>query len=223
MSKENDYHFIWYDIDEEDNVFGVKILDIRSYTQNITTTTNDKSIIDKFQQLTKSDGKVFSNLLPENHKTISCNLNYPCKGVTSGPVFISPEMDHKWNIYYHNSHFFFVRSWTGELIHRAHAEFKNNSLIIQSIDTTKNELRFTNDQLIVREVDFLIKTHLLKMLAPHPVSEEMITEEPIRTAISSFNLYGKKANYASAEDTTKFTFQQFVESMKKLHGKKPQY
>ncbi len=220
MSDKNEYHFIWYEGNDKENIFGMKILDIRSFTQNMVTTTKDSKIAENFAILAKSNGEQYKDKLPENHTTINCNLKYSCRGIDTGSIFIAPEMETKWHIFYHDDFFFFVRSWTGELVHRAHISFESNSLIILSIDSTTNELRFTDSELIIREVDFLLKSHLFRILTPHPVSNEMIKEDPLRIAISSFSLYGKKACYASAEDTTIFTFKKYIDIVRRTQNKK---
>lgn len=219
MSDENEYHFIWYEADEKENIFGMKILDIRSFTQNMATTIKDTKIAESFETLAKSKGEQYKDQLPENHSTINCNLEYSCRGADTGSIYTAPEMEIKWHIFYHGNFFFFIRSWTGELVHRAHISFENNFLTIRSIDTTKNELRFIDNESIIREVDFLIKSHLFKILAPHPVSKEMIKEEPLRIAISSYSLYGKKACYASAEDTTVFTYEKYIDIIRRDQNK----
>lgn len=219
MSDENEYHFIWYEADDNENIFGLKILDIRSFTQNVLTTTKDPKIAENFAILAKSKGEQYKDQFPENHTTINCNLKYTCRGADTGSIYRAPEMEIKWHIFYHGDFFFFVRSWSGELVHRAHVSFDNDFVIIRAIDTTKKELRFVDNELIIREVDFIIKSHLFNILTPHPVSKEMIKEEPLRIAIASFSLYGKMACYASAEDTTKFTFEKYIDYVRSIQNK----
>jgi len=219
MEDENEYHFIWYEAKDKENIFSMKFLDIRSFTQNMVTTATDPKIAETFVTLAKSNGEQYKNRLPENHSTITCNLIYPCRGADTGSIYTAPAMEVKWHIFYHDDFFFFVRSWTGELIHRAQVSFENNFLVIRSIDSTRNELRFNDDELIIREVDFLLKSHLFKIHIPHPVSKKMIKEEPLRIAISSFSLYGSKACYACAEDTTIFTYEKYVDLVRSTQNK----
>jgi hypothetical protein len=114
-------------------------------------------------------------------------------------LFIAQQMEDKWDIYFFDGYLYFARSWTGDLIFRAKANFSDRGMIISSIDA-KSQAVGGDHSLAIRQVDFLIKSHLLKQEAPHPIPANL-PEDPQRIALYSFQLFGRWASYATYEDT----------------------
>lgn len=109
-------------------------------------------------------------------------------------------MEDKWDIYLYDGHLYFARSWTGELTFRAKIEFKERQAIITNVQAGRAKV-MDDPALAVRMVDFLVKSHLHRKEAPHPLPRGFPTDNKT-IALCSFSEYGRWAYYASAEDTT---------------------
>ena len=56
--------------------------------------------------------------------------------------------------------------------------------------------------LAVREVDFLVKAHLYGRQTPHPLPRDLPEEKRV-IALYSFSKHGRRACFATYEDTTR--------------------
>jgi hypothetical protein len=98
-------------------------------------------------------------------------LTYPFGGeARDGPLYVAQRMEDKWDIYLYDGYLYFARSWTGELAYRARIEFQERAAVVTGIDVSRTRL-MNEPPLAIRTVDFLIKTHLHRREAPHPLPE----------------------------------------------------
>ena len=112
------------------------------------------------------------------------------------------EMEDKWDIYFHEDHLYFARSWTGNLIYRADCKVVGHYLIVSSI-LAMDEFTFKDDRYAVRAVDFLIKSHLLRMEVPHPLPA-IGTDDVRQIVMFSFSEFGRWASFATFEETIEY-------------------
>lgn len=188
-------------LEPDQNPFHLRVLDCRPFSTTMLSVTKDQNIAARFTHLRSSSGEEYRGKRPGDPVTITCALIYSFNGDSrDGPLSVAQAMEDKWDIYLYDGHVYFTRSWTGDLVFRAAIEFTGREAIITAIEA--QGARFTDDHvLVVRMVDFLVKTHLFRKEAPHPLPEGLPHDNPA-IALYSFSEYGRWAYYASFEDTT---------------------
>jgi len=189
-------------IEATNNRFGIRVLDCRSVTHDMVSTTGDPNIAATFTQLRNSDGQQYRGSIPNQSLHTDSVLTYPPLRVANhSRLFVAQQMEDKWDIYLWDGHLYFSRSWTGDLIFRAKVDFSDHATVVSSIDA-KSQMVKGDGSLAVREVDFLIKSHLFKQEVPHPLPPDQPSDAQ-QIAMHSFALFGRWASYATYEDTTK--------------------
>lgn len=193
-------HLSW--VEAEQNPYRVRILDCRNVTQTMLSTTSNPHIAARFIELRKSTGEQHRSKVPPNALRIECNLRYPHQEDTQdGPLFVAEVMEDKWDIYMFDGYLYFSRSWTGGLVFRTKIEFTSQEAIISSVEAN-SEVASGDASLAVRQVDFLVKSHLYRREVPHPLPPGF-PDDPQQIALYSFSQYGRWASFATYEDTTR--------------------
>jgi hypothetical protein len=188
-------------LDESSNPFGVRCLDCRSFSRAWLSTTQDPGVAARFSELRKSTGEQYVGRLPPNGVMVPCDLSYPPIGqIEDGRLFVAEVMEDKWDIYLYNGYLYFARSWTGDLVFRARIAFTASGANVTSIDADA-QAASPSPTYIVQQVDFLVKSHLYRREVPHPLPADL-ADEIQSIALYSFSQYGRRASFASYEDTT---------------------
>jgi len=184
------------------NPFGLRVLDCRPFCTSFLSMTKDPAIATRFGQLRHSRGEEHRGQHPVDPLVVSCELSYPFNGESrEGPLFLAQQMEDKWDIFLYDGHLYFARSWTGELVFRAKIEFRQREAVITTIES--NRAKGRNDPVVaLRTVDFLMKSHLYRQEAPHPLPQWFPPDTKI-IALHSFSEFGRWGFFASFEDTTK--------------------
>ena len=91
--------------------------------------------------------------------------------VLDRPLFIAPEMEHKWNLYALDGRFYARRSWTGELIHTASITALPEELVLDDVQSNRNVHSNTNDALY--EIEFLLNWYVARRGLPFLIPEDM--------------------------------------------------
>ena len=191
------YDFKWHEIGP-DNPFGVRFLDVRPLTWNVVAATKEQRIAESFSRQRQTDGREFISAEITDSTTIACDLRIPHNGQPlEGIVFKSDAMEVKWDIYVYESVFLFVRSWTGELQYRAFAKIGSDSIQIARVETSRGNVETAS-----QTVFFLLGTHAMRRVLPHPIPS-FIPSDPKSIALLSFSMFGKLACYATYEDFTR--------------------
>jgi len=194
-------------LEPEANPFGIRCLDIRSFTRSMQINSAKLSQREKFLELRKSTGNHVFNQVPEASISIPCKLTYPFSGKASGGALVrASQMEEKWDIYLLEDKLYFSRSWNGELIYKAEIFFSFDRVEITKILTTAAALEFGPSQVIC-DFDYLVKSLLFKKDAPHKIPLSLPNDD-IGIAIYSFASFGKCASYATYEDTENITLVQ---------------
>lgn len=102
----------------------------------------------------------------------------------------------KWDIYIYDSVFLFVRSWTGQLKHRAFAEIGDTDIRIRQIETSLDDV-----EMAPQAVYFILGTHAMGRVLPHTIPHDT-PNVPQEIALMSFSMYGNLGCYATYEDIT---------------------
>jgi len=194
------YDFKWLDAGV-DNPYNRRILDIRPFTQHMTSTTTDPIIATLFLQNREGVGQEYAGCEFENSISIDVRLIYPHNGEKiEGAGYKAKEMEDKWDIYAWNDILYFVRSWTGELCYRAFITYDDESFIVNRIEFKKLSERSNEQSMAINNIHFLISTLTFHAVRPHKIPEHLNTNEEI--AGYSFSLFGRNCWCATYDDIT---------------------
>ena len=183
------------------NPFGIEVLDCRSVTQTMVSSTGDRKIAETYARLRSCTGREYRGQEPKESRTVEIELAYPpVEKPEDGPVFKAEQMEDKWDIYLYDSLLYFCRSWTGVLAYRAQFNHLDDRSRFVRIDFASQRHEQTEDA--VGAVDFLIKSHLFGAVVPHPLSRSL-PRDPYKLALFSFSQYGRRCMYGSFSDTAK--------------------
>ena len=150
-----------------ENLWRLPVLDCTQYADGMMSFTGNSEVAKKYGELRGTSGQELLRLDFKPAQRFSCDLTYKIdKRPTAGPVFKSRVMEEKWDIYLYEEGLFFCRSWSGELIYRAAAKCEPPTLKISIVEMESSQQ--LPEKLAVRQVDFLIKSHLMLATALHP-------------------------------------------------------
>jgi hypothetical protein len=186
-------------LEADDNPYGVRCLDCRGFTRTVLASTSDPGIARLFAELRNSAGEQHRGKVPPDSVVVECNLRYPHQGETKdGPVFIAQEMEDKWDIYLYDGYLYFARSWTGALVFRAKIDFTGQEAVLSLVEANP-QVAADDPDFVIRQVDFLVKSHLYRIETPHPLPPDF-PDDPEQIALYSFSQYGRWASFATYED-----------------------
>jgi hypothetical protein len=178
--------------------FEMDVLDCRGFALHHMSTSGDAAIAESFVRNMQSNGTEFVGTLPKNPVRMDVSIAFPLDQVKlkDGPVFIASQMEEKWNIYFYDQILYFVRSWTGILVHAAKCEINNGTLKVSSVMTNRESIDERDRTFPFREVFFLIVSHVLGKVFPHPIPAFIEAEEE-KIALFSFSQYGRMGLFAT--------------------------
>lgn len=183
------------------NPFGIRCLDIRTFTRDMLSTPARPDQVETFLELRQSTGSHVYSRFPDQCITMPCKLAYPFTGkAREGALFRAAQMEEKWDIFLLSDALYFSRSWNGDLIYKAETYFYFDKVEITTIQSTASALEFGPQQVIC-DVDYLVKSLLFKKDAPHCIPLSLPDDE-LGIAVYSFASFGKWASYATFENTS---------------------
>ena len=185
----------------EQNSFGVRVLDCRAFCRSMISVSSDPEIARRFAELRRAGGKHLCGGVPANARRVAYPLCYAASrklaAPEDGPLFHAETMEDRWDIIIDGEWLVFARSWTGTPVYRAGVQFTEREMKVSPIELDGNEI--TGPEFAVRQVDFLIKSHLLEAEVPHPLPPGF-PDDTERILIYSFKQYGRHAAYATFAD-----------------------
>ncbi len=179
--------------------FGVSVLDCRPLTQNRVAGTASQEIAARFVRLRAWLGEELGNRQFSTAVPVPDGLRYPFKGVAQpdGPVFKSRTMEEKWDLYLRAGRLYFVRSWTGDPYYVAQLSWRTDDWGITQAwqaDTLEDDV-----QRSIQVIDYLVKSHLYNLAAPHPLRAALRGDDQA-LALASFADFGRRALYGTFDD-----------------------
>lgn len=201
-------------VDKDDNSFQMRVVDCKQFCSDsflFAMGDEPQSFVDLFD-----NGQANIDRLPKSLRdphVESCLLGYP-KGageLLDGLQAMATSMEDLWNIVLIEGYFYFVRSWTGQLRHRAKVDFRDHAMFVTEVATNSPSAgsmpfadALANDNTFgVRQVDFLIKTLLFNAPSPAPLPNNAPTEAG-GIALYALTEYGKIGWYPTFDDTTEY-------------------
>lgn len=198
QTNHHEYNFRWLEAGS-DSPFNKKVLDVRSFTQAMLSTTQDKELADLFIKRRASIGEECINANIPDGKVLDVTLSYPHNGdQIEGAGYRAVTMEDKWDIYAWNNIIYFVRSWTGDIIYKAFFHILSDSFSVYQVEYHPDQFTEADPSLVVNNVHFLIKTHLFKLPSPHKAPAALQAEQDI--AMYSFSQFGHNCGYATFDD-----------------------
>ena len=182
------------------NPYGVRLLDCRPFTWTAKAKTPDPKAAERFLRLRASRGEQLRRRTPSDALEIACRLDYPLDGdLGDGPLFRAQELEDKWDVFRYGDQIDFARSWTGDLVHRARVQPAAGRLVLTAVSSDAAAVD-GDGRLAVRQVDYLLKSHLFGRVTPHPLPAGF-PAEPQAIALYSFGAYGRRCAFATFADT----------------------
>jgi hypothetical protein len=174
------------------------IFDCRAVALTWMSTTKDPDIAESFTRQRRSDGAEYIDTVPEQAVCSDFDLDIDLGGfeLKQGPLFKAKQMEDKWDIYHYGELFYFVRSWTGTLVHVAHGREREGVLHVDSIVTSSVLLDGRDRTFFIREVYFLIVNHVLDAMFPHPIPAYLADSDESILAFS-FSEFGRRGLYGT--------------------------
>src|SRR5205085_2872653 len=150
--------------------------------------------------LRAGDGREHRGQLPERATEYPCRLEYPgWDAAAEGPLFRADEMEDKWDVFHYDGRLYFADSWTGRLRLVAETERAGDAVVVVRVFGPDSPPPM-NPPLAVQQADYLLKSHVFNAMIPHPVPPD-VPPEPGQVATYSFVTYGRRAYFASYDDT----------------------
>jgi len=161
--------------------------------------TKDESVARSFLKLRHSVGQELINAEIYGSKNIEVDLVYPHNGSKiEGAAYKAKCMEDKWDIYGWNGIIYFARSWTGEIIYKAHIKVSDTNFSIYKIEYQPDDYNAQDISFVKNNVHFLIKCLAFGNIYPHKVPVTLVSEKDI--ALYSFNLFGHNCWYATFDE-----------------------
>src|SRR5713101_5898185 len=178
-------HHDW--IEAPDNHFQMQVLDCQTYCRDSLMFPIDKggeSIDHQFRKARTAPDSCCPRLPIANALKIPCLLSYPHgeEKIPEGAQCIAQAMEDLWNIFLFDGYLYFTRSWTGQLRYRARLLLRESAMFVTEVEASRTRpdrdlyANLKDEELPVKQVDFLIKAILYRMQAPAPLPGEMAKE-----------------------------------------------
>ncbi len=190
----------WVAADDPANEFGIDGYDCAAYVRSQVSTTTSQEVARSFLRGRNSTGAEHSGKLPANAVALDCSMKYELPvPLGEGVVFRAAEMEDKWDVFLQGGRLIFCRSWTGNLEMVAEIDINPFSMVVNRV-WVRSEMFEDDAYLPVRQVDYLIRSHVLGRSAPHPVplSLERNAQD---VGDYSFSTFGRNCSFGSFEDT----------------------
>jgi hypothetical protein len=184
----------------EASPFPFDVFDCRAFALTSMATAADEVIAQSYLRQRRSDGREYIDRLPDRAVFADVGLEVDLGEfeIRQGPLFKAQQMEDKWDIYHYGEYFYFVRSWTGKLVHVARGRARHGKMHVDSIATASGLLDKRDTFFFAREIYFLLINHVIGATFPHPIPSYRATDDDdIR--IFSFSEFGRRGLYGTLQ------------------------
>jgi hypothetical protein len=186
----------WLASGDEDNPFDCKVLDCRHFTDTMASYTSDPQVVANFFGLRNARSEELVGQAPVDALDVEGNFSIACPAPPSnGPLFIAPEMEHKWNIYAQEAKIYVRRSWTGQIIHVADVEWLSSGRLAIRSFTSGKEYVFELTDYARAQLHFLLSTYVGRRFLPFPIPTWQENEDTGILTLAAFSAYGRAARF----------------------------
>ncbi len=157
---------------------------------------------ERFALLREDDGRLLARARPEDALSLPASLQLPVPSAETrdGTLFAAKSLEDKWDVFLFEGWLYFRRSWSGQLIYRASLRTDGTRAFVETVQAP-GEAASSDAAFCVREVDYLVKSHLYGLEVPHPLPAELQGSDR-ELAEFSVQRHGRRACWASYGDTT---------------------
>jgi hypothetical protein len=181
-----------------DNPYGIDVWDCTAFTQFRLSMSADPGVAARFASLRGSKGEEHRDQRPAQASVTECALQYALRDeFPEGPMFKASEMEDKWDVYFFSPHIYFARSWSGQLIYRATVRSDRRRMEITLVESAEGQ----DPEYSRRAVDYLVKSHILGSVVPHPLPPDLPAGS-MQIATFSFATFGRRCFYGTYADST---------------------
>ena len=184
-------------LDADASPFGVPVIDCREFATGLL------------------DGRAeplppHTALLPREYRMgfpggadpLSCDLRYPlAEALPEGPLMLGRTVVDRWHVFHYGGRLIFTRSGIGDPVFAAELVAGDGEMRAPRIMAASGMVESGPD-LAVAMVDFLIKSHLFRVAAPHPLPADL-PDDPALAATWSFTQFGRWGHYGARVDVTR--------------------
>lgn len=190
----------WLAADDPDNEFGIEGYCCGAYVGSRISMTSDPGVSQSFVDGRTSTGAEHTGRLPDDAVALDCTMTFEIdRPLNEGVVFRASEMEDKWDIFHWGDRLVFCRSWTGKLTFVAEVRQDGSSLAVHRVWAASG-MADDDINLPVRQVDYLIRSHVLGRTAPHPLPASF-PREPHGVGDYSFAVFGRNCSFGSFGET----------------------
>ena len=191
----------WLASGDPKNPFAFEVLDCRSIALNMMSSTRDPQVAANFLGLRHSKASDLAGERPAEPMAVSCNFSIACNGpLVDGPIFVAPEMEHKWDLFMHDGRVYARRSWTGNVVHVADAAWmRAGKFSVRTLQSDAGSV-FGSPEFAKAQLHFLLRTYLERRLSPFPVPPPQARDEASNIAWGGWSHYGRVAMFGCLLD-----------------------
>jgi hypothetical protein len=131
--------------------------------------------------------------MPRQHRLANLDRTFgPFDSWMIARGFVPREMEEKWFIYMENGQIFFRRSWTGVLIYKVEAAWRDDQLYLGQVIINRNKKQYTetDDEYDIHLLIYIIAVVLLGEYMPFPHKAET---SPEQAALQAWSIVGKSS------------------------------
>jgi hypothetical protein len=191
----------WLAPSDAQNPFGFEVIDCRSIALTMVSATPDPQVVANFFGLRRSDASEVAAMGLSETLPVDCQFSIAYdRQLLDGPLFLAPEMEHKWDIYAHGRKIYVRRSWTGVVVHVAEVEQAEAGRLSLSSLTCETAPVFGVPEFAVAQLHFLLSIYLERQLRPFPIPPPQAQDDPQDIALGGWSFYGRAAQFACRLD-----------------------
>lgn len=185
--KEEEKELPW--IAPENTPWGIEVLDLRSISQAMLSTSKNPQIAKNAVSYGQEDSSSFWGQKPESQNKIDVDFSLPILDVLYPGVLFSPSvMEHKWAIFFDGKIIYFVRSWLREVYAIAETEQEDGKMVVKNIQghfVDEEE----NSEFTEAIAYYLLMSHALNQLVPVPLPIDL-KENTYGAGLWAFTFFG---------------------------------
>ena len=189
----------WLEADQEGNPFPIRVLSCESIASEMVYFTDEPFRVGRYRG---DDGQHHIGQSPPRAIKTESRIRHPHPSASEpsdGAIFLAAVLEDKWDLFGYMPFVYIVNSWTGELGYKVRVEFVPGFTEQLEIEVDANLVN-GDATLAIRQIDYIIKSHAMGQIAPHPIPTN-IKDEPRAIAEYSFQAYGQRGLFATYEDT----------------------
>ncbi len=201
------------------NPFGVRALDCQPLASGMPA-MQEPAAAARFAEVRGLETAALRERHPEDATLITCALQWSFpRPASDGVLFRAEVMEDRWDVFLIEGWLYFVRSWSGQLVYRASVRFEPGRAHARVIEAPNEAVR-EDAAFCVREVDYLLKSHVLDAMVPHPIPAAL-PDDPKQIALFSFSRHGRRGCFATYADATAFDPVHWAAGQERARAQRP--